>query len=114
MQWFLQTATPFSGMLSYATSMGSQAEMGMNSVERMTEYMDYESEAPAILPDNRYCCTYPSVLQRCAHSAHVRLYLPKFLPLVETQQDNLLALTPRVSTTNWKSRHFELSPVEVY
>jgi hypothetical protein len=49
------------GMLSYATSMGSQAEMGMNSVERMTEYLDYSSEAPAILPDNRCPFTARSV-----------------------------------------------------
>ena len=40
-------------MLSYATSMGSQAEMGMNSVERMMEYLEYDSEAPPILPHNR-------------------------------------------------------------
>ena len=44
-------------MLSYATSMGSQAEMGMNSVERMTEYLDYDSEAPPIHPYNR-CRTF--------------------------------------------------------
>ena len=51
----------FSGMLSYATSMGSQAEMGMNSVERMTEYLEYDSEAPPILPDNR-CRAFASRL----------------------------------------------------
>ena len=40
-------------MLNFATSMGSEVEMSMNSVERMTEYLEYDSEAPPILPDNR-------------------------------------------------------------
>jgi hypothetical protein len=43
------------GMLSQATSIGNDTEMAMNSVERMMEYLDYASEAPAILPDNRFC-----------------------------------------------------------
>lgn len=51
----ISTVSVYAGMLSYATSMGSRAEMGMNSVERMTEYLEYESEAPAVMPDNRCC-----------------------------------------------------------
>ena len=43
-------------MLDEATDMASALELGMNSVERMTEYLDYDSEAPPILPHNRCRC----------------------------------------------------------
>jgi hypothetical protein len=43
-------------MLSAASVTVTQAELGMNSVERMTEYLNYEDEAPAIIPENRCAC----------------------------------------------------------
>lgn len=40
-------------MLSGASVVTTQAELGMNSVERMTEYLQYTSEADAVVEDNR-------------------------------------------------------------
>jgi hypothetical protein len=49
----LTSALSMVGLLNWATRMGSEMEMGMNSVERMTEYLKYSSEAPPVIEDNR-------------------------------------------------------------
>ena len=43
-------------MLDRATDMASTLELGMNSVERMTDYLEYDSEASPVLPHNRCRC----------------------------------------------------------
>ena len=49
----LTSALNMVGLLNWATRMGSELEMGMNSVERMSEYLTYASEAPAVVEGNR-------------------------------------------------------------
>ena len=49
----LTSALNMVGLLNWATRMGSEMEMGMNSVERMSEYLEYDSEAPAVIEGNR-------------------------------------------------------------
>lgn len=49
----LASALSIVGLANWATRQGTELEMGMNSVERMTEYLTYESEKPAIIPGNR-------------------------------------------------------------
>ena len=40
-------------VMNWLTRQTTELEMGMNSVERMTEYLAYDSERPSIVPDNR-------------------------------------------------------------
>ena len=44
------------GLMNWATRQGTELELGMNSVERMSEYLTHESERPAIIHDNRCRC----------------------------------------------------------
>jgi ABC-type multidrug transport system fused ATPase/permease subunit len=50
----LTSALGVVGLLNWVTRMGSEVEMGMNSVERMTEYLTYQSEAPPAIAEHRY------------------------------------------------------------
>lgn len=49
----LASALSIVGLANWATRQGTELEMGMNSVERMTEYLAYDSEKPAVIPGNR-------------------------------------------------------------
>ena len=40
-------------LMNWATRQATELEMNMNSVERLTEYLVYDSEAPAVIPGNR-------------------------------------------------------------
>eukprot|EP00892_Ulva_mutabilis_P002364 jgi/Ulvmu1/12128/UM084_0055.1 len=56
----LASALSIVGLANWATRQGTELEMGMNSVERMTEYLAYASEAPAIIPGNRPSQAWPA------------------------------------------------------
>jgi ABC-type multidrug transport system fused ATPase/permease subunit len=58
----LTSALSMVGLLNWATRMGSEMEMCMNSVERMTEYLKYSSEAPPVIEGSR--C--PPCAPRCS------------------------------------------------
>ncbi|NJR43417.1 MAG: hypothetical protein HC767_12910 [Akkermansiaceae bacterium] len=60
----LTSALSMVGLLNWATRMGSEMEMGMNSVERMTEYLKYTSEAPPVIEGNRCVPSAASVIPR--------------------------------------------------
>ena len=49
----LTSALSIVGLMNWATRQGTELELGMNSVERMSEYLSFESERPAIIPSNR-------------------------------------------------------------
>jgi ABC-type multidrug transport system fused ATPase/permease subunit len=50
----ITSALSLVSIMNWATRQTTELEMGMNSVERMTEYLAYESERPAVVPGNRY------------------------------------------------------------
>lgn len=56
----LSYAISFSENVLWIVRLYAIMEMNMNSVERITEYMDVEKEAPAILPDSRPPVGWPS------------------------------------------------------
>lgn len=49
----LTSALSMVGLLNPATRYASEMEMGMNAVERLTEYLQYPSEASAVIDNNR-------------------------------------------------------------
>lgn len=46
--------------MNWMVRMSAEMEVSMNSVERMIEYNSLDSEAPAIVPDNRPPENWPS------------------------------------------------------
>lgn len=58
----LTSALSMVGLLNWATRMGSELEMGMNSVERMSEYLAYRSEAPPVIEGNRCALLFTELL----------------------------------------------------
>lgn len=49
----ITSALSLVSIMNWATRQTTELEMGMNSVERVTEYLAYDSERPAIVPGNR-------------------------------------------------------------
>jgi ABC-type multidrug transport system fused ATPase/permease subunit len=57
----ITSALSIVGLMNWGTRQTTELEMGMNSVERMTEYLAYESERPAIVEGNRYAFSGPAM-----------------------------------------------------
>jgi ABC-type multidrug transport system fused ATPase/permease subunit len=48
------------GIMNWATRQTTELEMGMNSVERLLEYLAHQSEAPAVIPGRRPPLAWPA------------------------------------------------------
>jgi hypothetical protein len=73
----LTSALSVVGLMNWATRQGTELEMGMNSVERMTEYLQHTSERAAVVPGNR--CA-PAQCMACMHHASSIRTLPRRAP----------------------------------
>ena len=49
-----------SGVVSWLIRQTTQLEVNMNSIERMVEYLNYDTEKDDIVPDNRPPADWPS------------------------------------------------------
>ena len=72
------------GLMNWVTRQGTELELGMNSVERMSEYLKYDSERPAIMHDNRYACfcfllTARSLQECCFRSEHASIQIHRMV-----------------------------------
>jgi ABC-type multidrug transport system fused ATPase/permease subunit len=56
----ITSALSLVGIMSWATRQATALEMGMNSVERLMEYLAYESEAPPVIPGKRPPLAWPT------------------------------------------------------
>ena len=70
------------GLMNWATRQSTELEMGMNSVERMTEYLAYESERPAVIEGHRPALAWPATGGIHVKDLHVR-YRPDLPPVLK-------------------------------
>jgi len=55
----LSSAVSLTGLLNWVVRCVSDVEVDMNSVERICEYMEFETEAPAVIPGERPAGSWP-------------------------------------------------------
>ena len=62
MEWSLLSwfCCGYSGLVAWLVRQTTQLEVTMNSVERMVEYLKFDSEKDDIIPDNRPDADWPS------------------------------------------------------
>ncbi|CAN6663394.1 ATP-dependent bile acid permease [Trichomonascus vanleenenianus] len=76
----LSYALMFNEVVLWAVRLYAELEMNMNSVERVQEYLDLDSEAPAVIEDSRPPANWPSKGEIVFENLSLR-YAPE-LPLV--------------------------------
>ena len=74
----ITSALSLVSIMNWATRQATNLEMGMNSVERLTEYLEYDSERPAIVEGNRCRCFWHRLilLVACVHAEAQSSALP--------------------------------------